>query len=115
VTLFGKIFNRKEVMVGIGRKNVGMWSQDIPTWIEVDWIETRNRKNIYGMKAPWVESLTLGEQVGVKPCLWTYSVHVMIEMEYFHPLLPNLEVYYLIYWLKVCFEVDVVHWWFLAH
>ncbi len=26
-------------------------------------------KNIYGMKAPWVESPTLGEQVGVKPCL----------------------------------------------
>jgi hypothetical protein len=32
VTLIGKIFNRKEVMVeGVSRENVGMWSQDITT------------------------------------------------------------------------------------
>jgi hypothetical protein len=36
--------------------------------MEVDWIETKNRKNIYGMKVPQVESPTFGKQVGVKPC-----------------------------------------------
>jgi hypothetical protein len=30
--------------------------KDITTWMEIKWIETKNKKTIYELVAPWVES-----------------------------------------------------------
>jgi hypothetical protein len=54
------------------------------------WLETRVRKLIYGLVAPQVDSSTLVEQVGIKPYSRNDTIHMLLEMEYFHPLLSNL-------------------------
>jgi len=65
--------------------------------METKWIETRNWKAIYELMAPCVRSPIVAKQVGIKPCSQSDTIHMMLEMEYLYPLMPNPEVYYLLY------------------
>jgi len=47
--------------------------------------------------APCVGSPIVAKQVGIKPCSQSDTIHMMLEMEYLYPLMPNPEVYYLLY------------------
>jgi hypothetical protein len=78
------------------------------TCMEIDWIKTKNRKNNYDMKTLRMDSLTLEEHVGVKPCSIMDNIHAIMEMEYLYTILPNSKAYYLIHRLQVCFQVDVI-------
>jgi hypothetical protein len=75
--------------------------------MEIEWIETRNQKVIYELMAPRVRSPTVVEQVGIKICSQSDTIHMMLEMEYLYLLMPNLEAYYLFYQLPMNFKPGV--------
>jgi hypothetical protein len=55
------------------------------------------------------------EQVGIKPRSWSDTIHMMLEMEYLYPLMPNPEAYYFLYRLPMNFRLGVVLPMFGAH
>lgn len=61
----------------------------------------QNEEMIYGIVALKVEHLTLAKKASVKSYSKSDMVHMMLELEYVLPLLPNLETYYLLY----CFQI----------
>ncbi len=71
--------------------------KDTTIRMEIKWIETKNRKTIYELVAPHVGSPTMTEQVNIKPCSRNDIIHMMLEMEYLYPLMPNPKAYYLFY------------------
>jgi hypothetical protein len=73
--------------------------------MEIEWIETKNQKAIYELVAPWVGSPIVAKQVGIKPCFRSDTIHMMLELEYLYPLMPNLEAYYLLYRLPISFKL----------
>jgi hypothetical protein len=52
---------------------------------------------IYKVVAPRVEHPILVEKASVKPYSKIDMVHMMLELEYALPLLPNLETYYMLH------------------
>jgi hypothetical protein len=62
---------------------------------------------IYGVVAPRVKHPTLTKKASVKPYSKSDKVHMMLELEYVLPLLPNLETYYLLYYFQICLKVGV--------
>ncbi len=54
------------------------------------WVETKLRKMIYEVVAPRVEHPTLVEKATVKLYSKSDMVHMMLELKYVFPLLPNL-------------------------
>jgi hypothetical protein len=62
-----------------------------------EWVETRMRKMIYEVVAPRVEHPTLAEKANVKLYSKNDMVHMMLELKYVLPLLPNLKTDYLLY------------------
>jgi hypothetical protein len=58
--------------------------------------------------APHVGSPTMTKQVNIKPCSQNDTIHMMLEMEYLYPLMPNPEAYYLFYRLLMSFRLGVV-------
>ncbi len=62
---------------------------------------------IYGLVALKINSPTLVEQTTIKPCSHVDIIHMLMEMEYLYPLLPNLEAYYLLHRLQICLKVRV--------
>jgi hypothetical protein len=75
--------------------------------IEGEWVGTKTRKMIYGVIAPRVEHPIFIEKASVKPYSKNIMVHMMVELEYVLPLLPNLETYYLLHCFQVCLRVGV--------
>jgi hypothetical protein len=71
------------------------------------WVETKTRKMIYGTIAPKVEHPTLTKKASVKPCFKSDMVHMMLELKYALPLLPNLETYHLLHRFQICLRVRV--------
>jgi hypothetical protein len=55
-----------------------------------EWVETKLRKMIYEVVAPRVEHPTLVEKTNVKLYSKSDMVHMMLELKYVFPLLPNL-------------------------
>ncbi len=53
------------------------------------WVKTMIRKMIYGTVVPKVEHPTLVEKENVKPYSKSDIVHMMLELKYVLPLLPN--------------------------
>ncbi len=49
-------------------------------------------------------SPTVVEQVGIKPCYWSDTIHMMLEMEYLYPLMPKPKAYYLLHQLPTSFN-----------
>jgi hypothetical protein len=83
--------------------------------MEIKWIKTKNQKTIYELVAPQVGSPTMVDQVGIKPYSWNDIIHMMLEMEYLYPLMPNPKTYYLLYRLLMNFRLGVVLLMFGAH
>jgi hypothetical protein len=71
--------------------------KDIAIGVEIKWIKTKNLKKNYELVAPWVESPTMAKQISIQLCSRSDTIHMMLEMEYLYPLMPNLEAYYLFY------------------
>jgi hypothetical protein len=67
----------------------------------------QNEEMIYGIVARKVEHLTLAKKASVKSYSKSDMVHMMLELEYVLPLLPNLETYYLLYCFQIWFRVGV--------
>jgi hypothetical protein len=62
------------------------------------WVEIRM---IYGVVTPKVKHPTLVDKASVKPYSKNDMVHMMLQLEYVLPLLPNPETYYLLH----CFQI----------
>jgi hypothetical protein len=69
-----------------------------------EWVEI---KMIYGVVAPRVEHPTLVEKASVKPYSKSDMVHMMLQLEYVLPLLPNPKTYYLLHFFQICLKVVV--------
>jgi len=58
--------------------------------------------------APQVGSPTVVEEVGIKLCSQSDTIHMILEMEYLYPLMLNPKAYYLLYRLPMSFRLGVV-------
>ncbi len=72
-----------------------------------EWVETRMKKMIYGIVAPRIEHPTLAKKANVKLYSKSDMAHMMLELEYALPLLPNLKTYYLLHHFHICLRVGV--------
>ncbi len=84
--------------------------KDTTTRMEIEWMEIDNQKIIYELVAPWVGSPIVAEQVGMKPCSQSDTIHMMLEMEYLYSLMPNLEAYYFLCRLPMSFKLGIAAW-----
>ncbi len=75
--------------------------------INTKWIETGKQKLINELIVLIIDSLTLTKQIAIKPCFHINTIHMLLKMEYLYPLLPNLEVFYLLHKLQICLKVEV--------
>jgi hypothetical protein len=64
-------------------------NKDQATSMNGEWVETMMKKMIYGAVSPRVKHLTLAEKANVKTFSKNDMVHMMLELEYVLPLLPN--------------------------
>jgi hypothetical protein len=69
-------------------------------------IETREKKLILEL-CHQVEHPKLVERVGIRPYMRNDMLHMMLEMEYIMPMIPNLEMYYLVHCFQICLWVGV--------
>ncbi len=84
-----------------------MGNKDQATNMDGKWVKTKMKKMIYGAIAPRVEHPTLAEKKNVRSYFKNDMVHMMLELEYVLPLLPNLETYYLLHRFQICLKVGV--------
>jgi len=47
------------------------------------------------------------ERVGIRPYMRNDLLHMMLEMEYIMPMIPTLEMYYLVHCFQICRWVGV--------
>jgi len=55
-----------------------------------------------------VGSPTMAEEVDIKVCFQSDTIHMILEMEYLYPLMLNPKAYYLLYQLPMSFRLGVV-------
>jgi hypothetical protein len=72
-----------------------------------EWVETKMGKMIYGAVVPRVKHPTLTKKASVKPYSKSDKVHMMLELKYVLPLLPNPKTYYLLHYFQICLKVGV--------
>ncbi len=63
--------------------------KDQATNVDGEWVETRMKKMIYGVVIPKIEHPTLAKNTSVKLYPKSDMVHMLLELEYVLPLLPN--------------------------
>jgi len=79
--------------------------KDIATDMDGNRLETKMRKLVCGIIARRINHPTLVDQVDIKPYSQNDTLYFMLELKNICLLMPNLEVYYLIYHLQVCLKV----------
>jgi hypothetical protein len=105
-----KLIRKQEVVDHASTSNVNklkVENKDHATSMDGEWVETRMRKMIYGVVAPRVEYPTLVEKANVKPYSKSDMVHMLLQLKYVLPLLPNLKTYYILHRFQICSKVGV--------
>jgi len=64
-------------------------NKDQTTNVDGEWVKTTMKKMIYGVVVPKVKHPTLAKNTSVKLYPKSDMVHMMLELEYVLPLLPN--------------------------
>ncbi len=82
-------------------------NKDQATNMDKEWLETKMRKMIYGVIVPKVEHPPVAKKASVRPYSRSDMVHMMLELEYVLPLLPNPKTNYLLHCFQICFQVGV--------
>lgn len=67
-----------------------MENKDQSTNMDGEWVKTKMKKMIYGAIAPRFEHPTLAKKTSVKQYYNSDVMHMMLELDYVLPLLPNL-------------------------
>ncbi len=65
-------------------------------------METRVNKLIYGAMPPQIEHPTLAERTSTSRYTKNDMFHMILEMEYIMPMIPTLEVCYLMHRFQIC-------------
>ncbi len=70
-------------------------------------MEIQVRKFIFGAMPPQVEYPTLVERVGIRFYTRNDMLHMMLKMGYIMPVIPALEMYYLVHCFQICLRIGV--------
>jgi hypothetical protein len=82
-------------------------NKDEATNVDGEWVKTIMRKMIYGDVDPRIEHPSLAKKANVKSYSKSDMAHMMLEVKYVSPLLPNPETYYMLHHFQICLRVGV--------